>query len=219
MAGEWRETIYGDFAADFLIVFSRVGSVDRRAIVRRAEDGWMFSGRCLRVRPNTRKIDPGYLSYFFGLPSFKEHIRAIAVGATMPSLNTSILSDVVVPHPPNIAEQQAIAHILGTLDDKIELNRRMNETLSFKKESPSSMSSAGLNASMARYRAAGEILETGKGRLQSLLNVVRNVVFPQRFSGETMVSIGKTLQRLKVYVRIVQTAAVTALPFGRMEKR
>jgi type I restriction enzyme S subunit len=111
------------------IVFSRVGSVDRRALVRPAEDGWMFSGRCLRVRPNLKKIDSGYLSYFFGLPAFKEHIRAIAVGATMPSLNTSLLSEVVIPHPKDIAEQRAIAHILATLDDKIELNRRMNETL------------------------------------------------------------------------------------------
>jgi type I restriction enzyme S subunit len=88
----------------------------------------MFSGRCLRVRPDPEKIDSGYLSYFFGLPAFKEHIRAIAVGATMPSLNTSLLSDVIIPHPP-LPEQRAIAHILGTLDDKIELNRRMNETL------------------------------------------------------------------------------------------
>jgi type I restriction enzyme S subunit len=111
------------------IVFSRVGSVDRRALVRGAEDGWMFSGRCLRVRPDAQKIDSGYLSYFFGLPTFKEHIRAIAVGATMPSLNTTLLSDVFVPHPQDTAEQRAIAHILGTLDDKIELNRRMSETL------------------------------------------------------------------------------------------
>ncbi len=111
------------------IVFSRVGSVDRRALVRADEDGWLFSGRCLRVRPDRAKIDPCYLSYFFGLPSFKEHIRAIAVGATMPSLNTQILSDVIVPYPLDIVEQRAIAHILGTLDDKIELNRRMNETL------------------------------------------------------------------------------------------
>ena len=110
------------------IVFSRVGSVDRRALVREAEEGWLFSGRCLRVRPDPSKIDPGYLSYFFGWASFKEYIRAIAVGATMPSLNTQILSDVIVPYP-SIPEQRAIAHILGTLDDKIELNRRMNETL------------------------------------------------------------------------------------------
>ena len=110
------------------IVFSRVGSVDRRALVREIEDGWLFSGRCLRVRPDGAKVNPTYLSYFFGLPAFQEHIRSIAVGATMPSLNTGILSAVPIPVPP-LAEQRAIAHILGTLDDKIELNRRMNETL------------------------------------------------------------------------------------------
>ena len=110
------------------IVFSRVGSVDRRALVRHTEDGWLFSGRCLRIRPNVNKIDPTYLSYFFGLPTFQEHIRSIAVGATMPSLNTKILSDVSILYPP-LPEQRAIAHVLGALDDKIELNRRMNETL------------------------------------------------------------------------------------------
>ena len=110
------------------IVFSRVGSVDRRALVGQAEDGWLFSGRCLRVRPNPGKLDSGYLSYFFGLPAFQAHIRSVAVGATMPSLNTQILSAVTVPHPP-LPEQRAIAQILGTLDDKIELNRRMNATL------------------------------------------------------------------------------------------
>nr|WP_321496360.1 restriction endonuclease subunit S [uncultured Methanolobus sp.] len=109
------------------IVFSRVGSVDRRALVRE-EEGWLFSGRCLRIRPNQTIIDPGYLSYFFGLPSFKEHIRAIAVGATMPSLNTKILSDVVIYYP-KLSEQRTIAHILSTLDNKIECNRRINETL------------------------------------------------------------------------------------------
>ena len=111
------------------IVFSRVGSVDRRALVREPENGWLFSGRCLRVRADPRKIDSAYLSYFFGLPSFKEHVRAIAVGATMPSLNTQILSDIVLPHPCDLNKQRAIAHILGTLDDKIELNRRTNDTL------------------------------------------------------------------------------------------
>ena len=80
------------------------------------------------MRADAHKIDPAFLSYFFGLDTFKEHIRAIAVGATMPSLNTRLLSDVSVFYPP-IAEQRAIAHILGTIDDKIELNRRMNETL------------------------------------------------------------------------------------------
>ncbi|KAF5416905.1 MAG: Type-1 restriction enzyme MjaXIP specificity protein [Candidatus Methanogaster sp.] len=110
------------------IVFSRVGSVDRRALVRKDEDGWLFSGRCLRVRPNPTLVDPCFLSWFFGLPAFKEHIRQIAVGATMPSLNTKLLSNAEVIHPP-LPEQRAIASILGALDDKIELNRQMNATL------------------------------------------------------------------------------------------
>jgi type I restriction enzyme S subunit len=46
----------------------------------------------------------------------------------MASLNQAIIERVPVMLPP-INEQRAIAHILGTLDDKIELNRRMNETL------------------------------------------------------------------------------------------
>ena len=110
------------------IVFSRVGSVDRRAIVRKQENGWLFSGRCLRVRVDNKKIDSRYLSYFFGHEGFKNHIRSIAVGATMPSINTKILSEICVYYPEQ-QEQKAIAHVLGTLDDRIELNRRMNETL------------------------------------------------------------------------------------------
>ncbi|GAB6285337.1 MAG: restriction endonuclease subunit S [Methanoregula sp.] len=110
------------------IVFSRVGSVDRRSLVREGEEGWLFSGRCLRVRPDPEKLDSIFLSYLMGLPSFKEYIRKIAVGATMPSLNTEILSDIPICYP-QLPTQHAIARILGSLDDKIELNRQMNETL------------------------------------------------------------------------------------------
>lgn len=110
------------------IIFSRVGSVDRRSLVRKNEDGWLYSGRCLRVRPDPEKIDSRYLSWFFGLDLFKDYIRKIAVGATMPSLNTELLSNVPVIIPP-FKEQRAIADVLSALDDKIELNRQMNQTL------------------------------------------------------------------------------------------
>ena len=46
----------------------------------------------------------------------------------MPNLNTGILANIPLSVPSN-SIQKAIAHILSTLDDKIELNRRMNETL------------------------------------------------------------------------------------------
>ena len=111
------------------IIFSRVGSVDRRALVRKDEDGWLFSGRCLCVRVDKTKINPTYLSYFFGLESFKKYIRGIAVGATMPSINTKILSDVPVYYPKNLNQQKQIAKILSDLDDKIHLNNQINQTL------------------------------------------------------------------------------------------
>jgi type I restriction enzyme S subunit len=59
---------------------------------------------------------------------FKDYIRRIAVGATMPSLNTNLLSNISVIVPP-LPEQRAIAGILSALDDKIELNRLLNATL------------------------------------------------------------------------------------------
>jgi len=74
-------------------------------------------------------VDPEFLSYYFGLPTFKEYIRGVAVGATMPSINTKILSDAPVTLPGGVAVQRLIGRLLGRLDDKIELNRRMNETL------------------------------------------------------------------------------------------
>jgi type I restriction enzyme S subunit len=110
------------------IVYSRRGDVERRALVREHEDGWLCGTGCLRVRLGDRGPDPRYASYYLGHPSVREWIVRHAHGATMPNLNTSILGacPFVVPPP---AEQHAIAHILGTLDDKIELNRKQNETL------------------------------------------------------------------------------------------
>jgi type I restriction enzyme S subunit len=110
------------------IIFSRVGSVDRRAIAKKSEEGWLFSGRCLRVRTEKKKIDSSFLSYYFGLETFKEKIRSYAVGATMPSLNTKLLSEINVIIP-SIIEQRLIAEILSSLDSKIELNQQMNKTL------------------------------------------------------------------------------------------
>lgn len=110
------------------IVFSRVGSVDRCAYVKKEEEGWLFSGRCLRIRVENENVDPRYLSFYFGQPLFKSYIRQVAVGATMPSLNTSIMSELSIPIPP-LTIQKKIAAILSSLDDKIELNTRMNNVL------------------------------------------------------------------------------------------
>ena len=109
------------------IVFSRVGSVDRCSFVDQKHDGWMFSGRCLRVRPS-EEADPLFLYYFFCLNTTKEFVRSIAVGATMPSINTKLLGEVEVVCP-EIEEQRKIADILSKIDDKIEENQKINWNL------------------------------------------------------------------------------------------
>ncbi len=110
------------------IVYSRRGDVERRALIRSAEDGWLCGTGCLRIRFGDGRIDPAFASYYLGDARVREWVVRHAHGATMPNLNTGILSALPFAEPP-LSEQRAIAHILGTLDDKIELNRRMNETL------------------------------------------------------------------------------------------
>ena len=69
--------------------------------------------------------DPRFISYFLKVINFSAYSDKAAV----PGLNRNHLHQASICLPEKIAEQRAIAHILGTLDDKIELNRRMNETL------------------------------------------------------------------------------------------
>ena len=109
------------------IVFSRVGSVDRCSYVDDKHDGWMFSGRCLRVRP-LPIVYPLYLYYFFCNEATKQYIRNIAVGATMPSINTKLLGEVPIELP-DYQTQCRIATILDSIDSRIENNRKQNDNL------------------------------------------------------------------------------------------
>jgi type I restriction enzyme S subunit len=110
------------------IVYSRRGDVEKRALITEIEDGWLCGTGCLRVRFGDDSISPKFASYYLSHPSVRSWIVRHAHGATMPNLNTSILSALPFVLPP-LPEQHRIAHFLGTLDDKIDLNRQMNRTL------------------------------------------------------------------------------------------
>jgi type I restriction enzyme S subunit len=110
------------------IVFSRVGSVDLSAIALKENEGWLFSSRMLRVRPNRKKIDPLFFSYYLRLYGVRKYINNIAVGSTMPSINTEILKSIPIFHC-GLDEQKEIAKTLSNLDQKITLLHQQNQTL------------------------------------------------------------------------------------------
>jgi type I restriction enzyme S subunit len=71
-------------------------------------------------------IDPDYL--FYALKASLSKISSVSYGTVFDTITMKSFDSIEIPVP-SIEEQKRIAHILGTLDDKIELNQRMNETL------------------------------------------------------------------------------------------
>ena len=102
------------------VVTGRYGTLGKVFFV--PEDFWPLN-TTLYVR-DFKGNDPRFISYFLSRLDFSAYSDKAAV----PGLNRNHLHQALVHVPPH-PEQRAIAHILGTLDDKIELNRRMNETL------------------------------------------------------------------------------------------
>jgi type I restriction enzyme, S subunit len=114
------------------ILFARRGvqATGHIGCVREAEDGFVCGTGAIRLRINERDhgISTDFVSHVLADPASVAWFKFHAIGATMPNLNESIIRSFPFVLPP-LGEQRAIAHILGMLDDKIELNRRLNETL------------------------------------------------------------------------------------------
>ena len=79
---------------------------------------------------SAKKVDSRFLYYILTQKSFTEYLTRIAEGHTSayPAFNPDVIENAKIQIP-SLSEQKAIAHILGSLDDKIELNRQMNQTL------------------------------------------------------------------------------------------
>ena len=110
------------------IVFSRVGSIDINAHVEQPQQGWLFSGRVLRVRP-IKSVNSLCLHYILSTESVKRSIRNRAVGQTMPSINTPILSNTKINIPQSVGEQKKIANLLALLDERIATQNKIIEDL------------------------------------------------------------------------------------------
>ena len=97
------------------------------ASVRRTDLPALLVQRVARLRGGER-LHTRFLHYLLGSRGFTQYVTSVQTGTAVPHISARQIKDFAFCLP-SLSEQRAIAHILGTLDDRIELNRRMNETL------------------------------------------------------------------------------------------
>lgn len=106
-----------------------MGELGMSCVAKKDYQDATFNGFCKRLRPSTNTpLHPEYVGYFLRSPQFRNEITAFSTMSTRASLNNDMIKRLRIKLPP-LPEQKAIAHILGSLDDKIELNKRMNAML------------------------------------------------------------------------------------------
>ena len=112
------------------VVFTSKGTVGRFASVQRDTPRFVYSPQlCFWRSLNTGLIDPRFLYCWMSGREFFEQFKEVSGQTDMAEfVSLRDQRNMRITLPP-ISEQRAIADVLGTLDDKIELNRRMNATL------------------------------------------------------------------------------------------
>ncbi|MCS1407103.1 MAG: hypothetical protein M2R45_00259 [Verrucomicrobia subdivision 3 bacterium] len=109
------------------VIISIVGSVGLVAIIDSRFDNASLTENCAKLS-GLNEQDSLYLYYTLKSPFGQEEIRRGIVGAVQPKLPLYNIEKISIPWPES-GHRELIVRVLGTLDDKIELNRRMNETL------------------------------------------------------------------------------------------
>ncbi|AFY60094.1 restriction endonuclease subunit S [Synechococcus sp. PCC 6312] len=125
-----RLSKFESFPGDVLLVHK--GTLGQIGLMpkNRKFDRYIMGNSMLRVKCDPEKLLPEYLYYWLSSSEGQHYLfsRVSQVGVPQIQQPLTTLRQASLPVPP-LYEQKAITNILGSLDDKIELNRQMNETL------------------------------------------------------------------------------------------
>lgn len=114
------------FDGDLMV--ARKGDVRKCVYITEAENGWLTGSDCLKVNLDKDKCYPKYIYYQLRSPYIGRWLEKISIGATMPSLNTGLLSGIEIPLPP-LSMQKKIAEFLSVYDALIENNQKQAKLL------------------------------------------------------------------------------------------
>lgn len=110
------------------LMVARKGDVRKCVYITQNENGWLTGSDCLKVALNESCCFPKYIYYQLRSPYIGKWLEQISIGATMPSINTGLLSSIEIYLPP-LDIQRRIADILSAYDDLIENNRKQIKLL------------------------------------------------------------------------------------------
>lgn len=111
------------------IIFTKKGTLGQTGFVPEGiHKQYLISSNQMKLTVNSTIADPLFVCYHVSSPSSVAKILRDSESTGVPKTNLTYLKTFPILLPP-LWEQKAIAHILGSLDDKIELNRQMNATL------------------------------------------------------------------------------------------
>lgn len=131
ISSEQASTLRKGFAITGDVLLSHKATIGRTAIVGDIDSDFIVltpQVTYYRIK-DSKKLDNRYLKYYFDSHQFQSILNQWAGGGSTRAY-LGITAQLKLPiNVIDISDQKAIAHILGTLDDKIELNRQMNETL------------------------------------------------------------------------------------------
>lgn len=112
------------------LIFTAAGTIGQVALIPFAArfEEYIISNKQMRVRLDLEKVDTFYAYYWFSCPMMNAYIKRQDTGSTIPLINLSVLRALPIQLPP-LQEQRTIATILKSLDDKIGINHKINQTL------------------------------------------------------------------------------------------
>ena len=110
------------------LMVARKGDVRKCVFITENEDGWMTGSDCLKVALKENYCYPRFIYYQLRSPFIGRWLEKISIGATMPSINTGLLSSIELVLP-SLKEQKRIADILSAYDNLIENNQKQIKLL------------------------------------------------------------------------------------------